>query len=326
MKLQILVPQYKETDDMVKTLLNSLALQTGVDFNDVGVVICNDGTDVHLSDELLNSYPFKIEYYLEPHRGVSGTRNACLDHATADYVMFCDADDMFFTSIGLYSIINEINIGFETLSSLFVEEVKTKEGKMIYTNHENDGTFVHGKIHNRQFLIDKGIRWNEALTIHEDSYFNVQCFYLAKEPKYLGQAFYMWRWRPDSVCRQDPLYIQKTYYHLIRGVDALVEKLEAGGRHDKAIFYSVHMVMQAYYEMYKPNWQLPICKEYIATTEKYIYNYYKKYQNFFYENSLETRLQIAKDLRNNAAERGMLMEKETFDQWLTRLAREYSTT
>ena len=49
MKLQILVPQYKETDEIIKPLLDSIEVQQNVDLaNDVGVIIVNDGTDVHL--------------------------------------------------------------------------------------------------------------------------------------------------------------------------------------------------------------------------------------------------------------------------------------
>ena len=95
MKLQILIPQYNETDEIIKPLLDSIAIQQNVDFNEIGVIIVNDGSGILLSDKLLMKYPFKIEYYIEAHRGVSATRNACLDHATAEYVMFCDADDMF---------------------------------------------------------------------------------------------------------------------------------------------------------------------------------------------------------------------------------------
>jgi len=77
-----------------------------VDFGYIGVIIVNDGTDVYLSDELLSSYPFEVEYYKEEHRGVSGTRNSCLDHSTAEYIMFCDADDMFFNACGLWMVLN----------------------------------------------------------------------------------------------------------------------------------------------------------------------------------------------------------------------------
>ena len=63
MKLQILIPQWNETDKEVKPLLDSIAIQQNVDFDEVGVIIVNDGSDTFLSDEFLNSYPFKIDYY-----------------------------------------------------------------------------------------------------------------------------------------------------------------------------------------------------------------------------------------------------------------------
>ena len=121
MKLQILIPQYKETDDIVKPLLDSIAIQQSVPMEEIDAIICNDGSDVFLSQEFLQSYPFKIEYYKEPHRGVSATRNACLDHAIADYVMFCDADDMFYNACGLWIIFREMEKGFDSIVSCFVE-------------------------------------------------------------------------------------------------------------------------------------------------------------------------------------------------------------
>ena len=102
MRLQILVPQYDETDEIIKPLLDSIAIQQNVDFKDIGVIITNDGSDVKLSDDFLNSYPFKIEYYQNDHEGVSATRNYCLKKSKADYVMFCDADDMFYNACGLW--------------------------------------------------------------------------------------------------------------------------------------------------------------------------------------------------------------------------------
>ena len=140
MRLQILIPQYKETDDILKPLLDSIAIQQNVPMDEIGVIICNDGSDVFLTEEFLNSYPFKIEYHKEPHRGVSGTRNACLDYATADYVMFCDADDMFCNVCGLWILFREMDNdgGFDSLVSLFIEETRNPENKseVVYINHE----------------------------------------------------------------------------------------------------------------------------------------------------------------------------------------------
>ena len=173
MKLQILVPQYREDDEIIRPLLDSIAIQQNVPFDEIGVVICNDGSDVHLSETLLEAYPFDIQYYLGPHRGVSATRNACLDHATADYVMFCDADDMFFNACGLWILFREMTTGFDSLVSVFIEETRVPgTGEVTYINRQQDSTFVHGKVHRRQYLLDRRIRFNNTLIIHEDSYFN----------------------------------------------------------------------------------------------------------------------------------------------------------
>ena len=53
-KLQILVPQYKETIETIQPLLNSIALQQNINFEELGVIICNDGSDVLLNKDLLN--------------------------------------------------------------------------------------------------------------------------------------------------------------------------------------------------------------------------------------------------------------------------------
>ena len=184
-KLQFLIPQYNEDENVLKSLLDSISIQQNIDMDEIGAIIVNDGSSIHLSEEFLQKYPFDIEYYLNEHKGVSATRNACLDKATADYVMFCDADDMFYNACGLYIIFKEIENGhFDSLSSTFIEETRDENGEPIYINRYMDSTFVHGKVHRRKFLLKNKIRWNENLTIHEDSYFNCLCQRLTKELKY----------------------------------------------------------------------------------------------------------------------------------------------
>ena len=323
MKLQILVPQYKETNEIIKPLLDSLLIQQNVDFNEFGVIIVNDGTDIKLSEELLTSYPYKIEYYQAPHRGVSATRNTCLDYAIADYVMFCDADDMFFNACGLYLIFREIEIGFDTLTSKFIEEGVLSDGKHIYINRENDGTFVHGKVHRRQYLIDNDIRWNPNLTIHEDSYFNTQCQLFTDKPKYLNESFYLWKWRDNSVCRSDSKYILKTLPCLIDSIDSLIEKLEKYNKHDKAIYYTVYLLMDIYYTLNKSEWRDKNNLEYLTNTEKRAYEFFNKYQNNWKECSMDSAREISNALRSKMIKEGILLEELTISQWINKLVTSY---
>lgn len=322
MKLQILVPQYQETDKVLKPLLDSIAIQQSVDLeNEVGVIIVNDGSDIFLSEDFINSYPFEVKYFKENHRGVSGTRNACFDHATADYVMFCDADDMFCNVCGLYIIFNEIdNGGFDSLVSVFMEESHMPDtGKVIYLNHEMDSTFVHGKVHRRQYLLDQHIRWNQSLTIHEDSFFNIQCQNLSENVKYCPMPFYLWKWRNESVCRHDPKYILKTYNNLIDSNDALIDEFLKRGRLDKAGFYAVFMIFDGYYTMNKPEWINQENQEYRDATEKRFAQYYNKRKNLWNGVTLQDKMQVSNGVRTRAIGEGMLMEAITIDDWLEKI-------
>lgn len=319
MKLQILIPQYNETDEVVKPLLDSIELQQNVNLkNEVGVIIVNDGTETHLSDELLSRYSFPIEYYLNEHRGVSATRNACLSYATADYVMFCDADDMFFNACGLYIVFREMkNGGFDSLVSAFVEESRmpgTKEP--VYINHNMDSTFVHGKIHRREFLIENNIRWNDDLTIHEDSYFNCMCQRLAKELKYCPTAFYLWKWRDASVCRHDPKYILKTYNNMLDSNDALVGQFLNRGRKEDAQFYAVSMIYDAYFTMNKDEWMNQENVEYRHATEKRFKEYWLKYKYLHDDINRDVKAQIIMGIKNRMYGEGMFLESLTFNEWI----------
>lgn len=317
MKIQILIPQYNETDEVLKPLLDSIAIQQNIDFNELGVVIVNDGSQIYLSDEFLKSYPYKIEYYKEEHRGVSATRNACLDHAEADYVMFCDADDMFYNACGLWIIFREMKDGFDSMVSNFVEETRMPETKeVVYINHEMDGTFVHGKVHRRQYLLDKKIRWNDSLTIHEDSYFNILCQSLSKNVKYCPTPFYLWKWRDESVCRHDPKYMLRTYKNMLDSNDALIDEFDRRGIEDKVLFYTAFMIFDAYYTMNKPEWINQENKDYRFTTEKRFSDYFRKHKDSWEKVSPADKMQISAGIRNRSVNEGMQMESITISDWL----------
>ena len=321
-KLQILIPQYNESEDVIKPLLDSIAIQQNVNLmNDVGAIIVNDGSSTHLSESFLQSYPYTIEYYMSEHKGVSAARNSCLDHATADYVMFCDADDMFYNACGLYIIFREIdNGGFDSLVSSFVEETRFPEtGEPVYMSHELDSTFVHGKVHNRKFLLDNDIRWNDSLTVHEDSYFNCLCQQLAKELKYCPTPFYLWRWRDASVCRHDPKYILKTYNNMLDSNEALVMQFLLRGRTNDAQFYATNMIYDAYFTMNKDEWLNQDNSDYRRATELRFKDYWLKHKHLHDAIPTEIKNQIIMGIKNRLYGEGMILETQTFTDWIKKV-------
>ena len=64
MKLQFLIPQYNEDEEVISSLLTSIALQQSIDFHEIGAIIINDGSNTYLNDDFLNSFPFEIKYIM----------------------------------------------------------------------------------------------------------------------------------------------------------------------------------------------------------------------------------------------------------------------
>ena len=322
MKLQILVPHYMESAEVLKPLLDSIAIQQSVDFSEVGVIICHDGRDI--PDLIFSEYPFEIKQISIDKGGVSAARNGALDAATADYVMFCDADDMFCHVCGLYIIMQEIAIGFDTITSVFIEETKHPQTKeTIYINHDMDSTFVHGKVHRRKYLIDNNIRFNPKLTIHEDSFFNILARELAPvdRAKYCPTPFYLWKWRDESVCRHDPDYILKTYNNMIDSNDALVDQFQARGVEDKARFYVGFMLFDAYYTMNKKEWRSKVNKQYRKAVDRRIGSYYAKHRDQWMKITEKEKMIISNGVRSRSVGEGMMMENITMERWIGQISK-----
>ena len=179
-----------------------------------------------------------------------------------------------------------------------------------------DTTFVHGKVHRRQYLIDKDIHWDPTLTIHEDSYFNIQCASLSENVKYCQTPFYLWKWRDESVCRHDPKYILKTYRNMIDSNSALIEEFKRKGYSDQVTFYTAFMIFDAYYTMNKPEWINQKNKQYRNSTEKHFAKYYRDHKSIWQSVPSQDKMQISQGIRGRSVDEGMQMEKMTIDEWL----------
>lgn len=325
-KLDILIPQWKEDEKVIKPLLDSIAMQRSVDLkNDIQVIIVNDGTDVILSDEFLNSYEFNIKYLKnEKNMDISYTRNKAFDSGDSEYVMFCDDDDMFFSALGLYTIfeyINEVDektgmLGFDVLVPTFKEELTNNWGKTIYYNRKKDRTFNHGKVYRRAYLEDNNIRFSEKISRHEDVYFNGIALAATPYVKEVDNCYYLWCNNEKSVTRSSKNFVLDSietlvtcYYELVR------EYLERG-----LIKYARVNTANALYRMY-----------YEAQTDKFINNpdrlyameketqkFYFKYENLYNKVSLDEKVDLLKKIKVSFLDE-ILFEKIPFDEWLNHI-------
>lgn len=273
-KIQFLVPQYKENEETISFLLDSIESQLHMDKKDMGVIICSDGGEYVLNQEFLDKYSYDIQYVICEHRGVSAARNSALILSDAEYVMFCDADDGFVSNIGVYSLVRSLDLNptSEMLSSkIFIEGIVNKFPEFSIGEHNN--TFVHGKIFRRDFLISNELFFDERLKIHEDSFFCNAINFYAKNKVYNDNAFYCWRKNPNSVSNQE-YYLVKTMWRLLLTNNSLVELMENIGVDKDTISGSVvDVVLQFYCELQNDEWYLKEHKNYLDRTYGVLYWY-----------------------------------------------------
>ena len=142
------------------------------------------------------------------------------------------------------------------------------------------------------------------------------CQKLSQNVKYCQTPFYLWKWRDDSVCRHDPKYILRTYRNMIDSNDALIRELRNKNASDKADFYVIFMIYDAYYTMNKPEWINQDNQEYRKLTEQRFSKYYKKHKKTWMNFSSSEKVQISQGIRGRSVMEGMQMENMTIDEWL----------
>ena len=225
MSIQILINHYHESAEIVGRLLRSIDEQIGVQNGSFDVLLYSDGSDVPLSDYFLSQFSFPVTRKVLEHRGVCATRNALLDDATAEWVMFCDADDCFHSSLGLYRLFKAANdLSVDIIGSPYEKETLS-DNSFIYTSMQRDTIRVHGKIFRRQYLVDNNIRFPDELPYSGDMYFLWQAYNLKQNYAWMRESFYLWKYNPDSVTRKDPFARLKTYPLMLRNYELLAENL-----------------------------------------------------------------------------------------------------
>ena len=298
-----------------------LALQRNINWDDVGVILVNDGEENELVGHWVNQYPYSIYQMSIPHGGVSKARNAGLDESDADYVMFCDFDDMFSSVFGLHLIFCGIaEDKWDLIRATFVEETKDADGVIHLVPHDDDTVFVHGKVMRRQFLLDNGIRFHDKLTIHEDGYFNVLTNALAKDRKTkINTPVYLWAWNDNSVVRKDRSddYILQTYDHLIRQRIALTDAFAERNLPDETMLTVIKTVCDCYYDAQQHTWRLPKNKSKVERAERWFAAYLKRFAHIYAKANVKQVGQVAAMSRTRVVAQGtMLMETETIGDWL----------
>ncbi len=323
--LDIIVPHYREPWETGKKFFDMLALQRGVNFCNIRVILCQDGEEGMLGNKLFKDYPFQIWTVLIEHGGVSAARNAGIRVATAPWIAFCDFDDMYSSSLSLKVALEGLRKaekdGILYIWNSFLEEVGSPEaGKYAVYKHDWDATFIHGRFYWRQFILDNNLRFNEALTFGEDQDFNTLCQIIAGNERVgeLKEPIYLWCENGQSVTRREK---DKTVFYskMLEHRFATAEELRLRGIEGEYLGAVVRSVIDAYYEM---NTDKP--RENVLKCEGQFAAWWLRHRADFFRAPRALVADILDTVRSKAVQAGTLtVERITLGDWLASLEKKY---
>lgn len=215
--LSIIIPIYN-VEEYLDDCFHTLQQQSLKDFE---IICINDGsTDNSLN--IIQTYKNKderIKIINQPNKGLSAARNAGLMIAQGTYIAFFDPDDSLdsdmyrnMTNIAKDYQVEIVMCGFQTTPNNsiilpnFPYNQKTtpidflKYNKKIHSS--NDLCFSWRFIFKKDWLLNKGILFNEKIRYAEDMVFNLKAILSAKYIYLINKPLYYYRINnPNSIMK-----------------------------------------------------------------------------------------------------------------------------
>lgn len=184
----VVIPVYNAE----KTIRRCVDSILGQDCSDVEILLVNDGSrdgSGAICEEYANTNQ-NVRYLPQPNGGVSSARNAGLDAARGEYVLFVDSDD--YVADDLFAVLRE-RIASRPADLLHFSHASFKDGHVTehrmmpreYTGDELGAALQQafcdkalnapwGKVYRRDLIEEGRIRFPLGISIAEDRLFNME--------------------------------------------------------------------------------------------------------------------------------------------------------
>lgn len=228
MILSIVVPVYN-VQNYLKKCIDSLFDQD-LDTSNYEVIAINDGSTDHslvLLESLKKNYT-SLKIITQDNKGLSGARNAGIEKAKGDYILFVDSDDYILkntlakiTKIAKKNNLDILEFGAkivtETNQTVYVSKNSSYD-KVItgekYMSHINYMSSACTKLYKRQFLYTHDLRFMERVYI-EDIEFNTRAIFKSTRIQAIDTIIAHFLQREGSITRtKDLVKTKKMIYDI----------------------------------------------------------------------------------------------------------------
>jgi glycosyltransferase involved in cell wall biosynthesis len=218
--INIIIPYYNASKT-IERALHSIAAQTAcrkvivtiVDdcsdelieyWNNRNELMVKDSTETFLYENIFPKFSsLNINYICsDVNRGPGAARNIGIENSFCDWVMFLDADDALANPLTIEIINKEIQLN---RPDIFITRFQQQTFSTLISMKLDNTTWLHGKVFNRNFLIENKIKFPE-IRANEDSAFCSIAFKKAKNIQQLDFLSYIWINNRESMTRADEDY------------------------------------------------------------------------------------------------------------------------
>lgn len=223
-KISVIIPLY----NACSYLHHSLDALFSQPFQDIEIILVDDGS-TDGSAAICDEYAAKdsrIRVFHESHSGVAHSRQVGLVHATGDYILYVDADDV--VDANMFSDMYDEAIRQQADMVICDYRELTHEGE-AYRKQEPtalDGVTVlddilNGKLYGalwnkmmrREWLLATKACFPQELSMREDLIFLCQCLPFAKKITYIPKAYYGYERRNATALTSNYVNETPSYYN-----------------------------------------------------------------------------------------------------------------
>ncbi len=213
--ISVIVPVFN-VENFLRQCLDSILFQSVTDFE---LLLVNDGS-TDSSSTICDEYAHRdsrVRVFHRHNHGVSSARNFGLDQSSGAWIAFVDSDDWLEPDYFAHLLAGSESAdlcagGYVQIDPRTTSRYVTQE-KFIPASDRNSFIEEHissclvrapwCKLFKRRIICDDGLRFDETLSLGEDTIFNLRYLQRTRGIHVSGQAGYYWRCtRPNSLTKQ----------------------------------------------------------------------------------------------------------------------------
>ena len=246
-----------------KPFFDMMQMQQCADLHKINVVIVQDGNGTPLEwDALLKKYTYNIRVVDDiEETGPAAGFNAGIHHATGEWVMFCNFDDMLTDVCSLSMMLETLPTSeYDIIWCKTVREQKWYTG-VTYLNKIDCANFAitDGKLYRRQVLTDNNVLFNPAVKYYYGRLFNATLIGIIDQSRIamLTTEIYPYykRWRDGSYRHTMDAYEYMINVDAIKADCELVRELNRRNLPKQTGCAYVKLLLRDYYTIYDPSVQ-----------------------------------------------------------------------